>query len=191
MGFDLLDIQCAIGLNFDASNEFSIVVSFAFVFTATAVRHKKTLDVSIRSCQMCGPASNRTMDIMCSLQWSCSYYELWKSTVVQRLRGEFDTDSFNKLANRVRKQPIREWDKQLKDTSEIQKNVLRKCASWPFCLFLCLFEQVCDLPVRCARFIARKNWVVAGSDDMQVSSSESCRLLVSTNICSNTATHLI
>lgn len=34
-----------------------------------------------------------------------------------------------------------------------------------------LFEQVCDLPVRCARFIARKNWVVTGSDDMQVSSN--------------------
>lgn len=32
-----------------------------------------------------------------------------------------------------------------------------------------LFIQVCDLPVRCARFIARKNWVVTGSDDMQVS----------------------
>lgn len=28
--------------------------------------------------------------------------------------------------------------------------------------------QVCDLPVRAARFVARKNWVVTGSDDMQV-----------------------
>ncbi|XP_074654066.1 coatomer subunit beta'-like isoform X2 [Tubulanus polymorphus] len=28
--------------------------------------------------------------------------------------------------------------------------------------------EVCDLPVRTARFIARKNWVVTGSDDMQV-----------------------
>lgn len=29
--------------------------------------------------------------------------------------------------------------------------------------------EVCDLPVRCARFVARKSWVVVGSDDMQVS----------------------
>lgn len=28
--------------------------------------------------------------------------------------------------------------------------------------------EVCDLPVRAARFITRKNWVVTGSDDMQV-----------------------
>lgn len=28
--------------------------------------------------------------------------------------------------------------------------------------------EVCDLPVRCARFVARKNWVITGSDDMQV-----------------------
>ncbi|XP_050693669.1 coatomer subunit beta'-like isoform X4 [Eriocheir sinensis] len=28
--------------------------------------------------------------------------------------------------------------------------------------------EVCDLPVRAARFVARKNWVVTGSDDMQV-----------------------
>lgn len=28
--------------------------------------------------------------------------------------------------------------------------------------------QVCDLPVRTAKFVARKNWVVTASDDMQV-----------------------
>lgn len=28
--------------------------------------------------------------------------------------------------------------------------------------------EVCDLPVRCARFVARKNWIVTGSDDMQI-----------------------
>jgi coatomer subunit beta' len=28
--------------------------------------------------------------------------------------------------------------------------------------------EVCDLPVRCARFVARKNWIITGSDDMQV-----------------------
>lgn len=28
--------------------------------------------------------------------------------------------------------------------------------------------EVCDLPVRAARFVARKNWVVSGSDDMHV-----------------------
>ena len=28
--------------------------------------------------------------------------------------------------------------------------------------------EVCDLPVRCARFVARKNWILTGSDDMQV-----------------------
>ncbi|CAH1776242.1 unnamed protein product [Owenia fusiformis] len=28
--------------------------------------------------------------------------------------------------------------------------------------------EVCDLPVRAARFVARKNWVVTGSDDMHV-----------------------
>ncbi|XP_064642284.1 coatomer subunit beta'-like isoform X2 [Lineus longissimus] len=28
--------------------------------------------------------------------------------------------------------------------------------------------EVCDLPVRAARFVARKNWVVTGSDDMSV-----------------------
>jgi coatomer subunit beta' len=27
---------------------------------------------------------------------------------------------------------------------------------------------VCDLPVRAAKFVARKNWIVAGSDDKQV-----------------------
>ena len=28
--------------------------------------------------------------------------------------------------------------------------------------------KVCDLPVRAAVFVPRKNWVVTGSDDMQV-----------------------
>ena len=28
--------------------------------------------------------------------------------------------------------------------------------------------EVCDLPVRAAIFVPRKNWVVTGSDDMQV-----------------------
>lgn len=28
--------------------------------------------------------------------------------------------------------------------------------------------EVCDLPVRSARFVARKNWVITGSDDMQI-----------------------
>lgn len=28
--------------------------------------------------------------------------------------------------------------------------------------------QVCDLPVRTAKFVARKNWVVTGSDDMML-----------------------
>lgn len=28
--------------------------------------------------------------------------------------------------------------------------------------------EICDLPVRAARFIPRKNWVVSGSDDMQI-----------------------
>ncbi|CAM9848812.1 unnamed protein product [Lampetra planeri] len=28
--------------------------------------------------------------------------------------------------------------------------------------------EVCDLPVRAAKFVARKNWMVAGSDDMQI-----------------------
>lgn len=28
--------------------------------------------------------------------------------------------------------------------------------------------EVCELPVRCARFVSRKNWVVTGSDDMQI-----------------------
>ena len=27
---------------------------------------------------------------------------------------------------------------------------------------------MCDLPVRAAKFVARKNWVVSGSDDMMV-----------------------
>jgi coatomer subunit beta' len=31
-----------------------------------------------------------------------------------------------------------------------------------------VFNQVCDLPVRTAKFVARKNWVVTGSDDVQV-----------------------
>ena len=29
--------------------------------------------------------------------------------------------------------------------------------------------EVCDLPVRAAKFVPRKNWVITGSDDMQVS----------------------
>lgn len=28
--------------------------------------------------------------------------------------------------------------------------------------------EVCDLPVRCAKFVTRKNWIVTGSDDMHV-----------------------
>ncbi|KAJ1934216.1 Coatomer subunit beta', partial [Linderina pennispora] len=28
--------------------------------------------------------------------------------------------------------------------------------------------EVCDLPVRAAKFIARKNWIITGSDDMQL-----------------------
>lgn len=30
------------------------------------------------------------------------------------------------------------------------------------------FKQVCDLPVRSAKFVPRKNWVITGSDDMQI-----------------------
>lgn len=32
-----------------------------------------------------------------------------------------------------------------------------------------IYFQVCDLPVRCAKFVPRKNWIITGSDDMQVS----------------------
>ena len=28
--------------------------------------------------------------------------------------------------------------------------------------------EVCDLPVRAAKFVARKHWVITGSDDMKV-----------------------
>lgn len=28
--------------------------------------------------------------------------------------------------------------------------------------------EVCDLPVRTARFIAKKNWVITGSDDLTI-----------------------
>lgn len=28
--------------------------------------------------------------------------------------------------------------------------------------------EVCDLPVRAAKFVPRKNWIVTGSDDMQL-----------------------
>lgn len=28
--------------------------------------------------------------------------------------------------------------------------------------------EVCDVPVRSARFVARKNWIITGSDDMQI-----------------------
>lgn len=28
--------------------------------------------------------------------------------------------------------------------------------------------EVCDVPVRTAKFVPRKNWVVTGSDDMQI-----------------------
>lgn len=28
--------------------------------------------------------------------------------------------------------------------------------------------EVCDVPVRSARFVARKNWILTGSDDMQI-----------------------
>ena len=28
--------------------------------------------------------------------------------------------------------------------------------------------EVCDVPVRSATFVARKNWVITGSDDMQI-----------------------
>lgn len=28
--------------------------------------------------------------------------------------------------------------------------------------------EVCDLPVRAAKFVPRKNWVITGSDDMQI-----------------------
>jgi WD40 repeat protein len=28
--------------------------------------------------------------------------------------------------------------------------------------------EICDLPVRCAKFIPRKQWIICGSDDMQI-----------------------
>ncbi|GIX79871.1 coatomer subunit beta' [Caerostris extrusa] len=28
--------------------------------------------------------------------------------------------------------------------------------------------EVCDLPVRAAKFVPRKNWIITGSDDMQI-----------------------
>lgn len=28
--------------------------------------------------------------------------------------------------------------------------------------------EVCEVPVRCAKFVARKNWIITGSDDMQI-----------------------
>lgn len=28
--------------------------------------------------------------------------------------------------------------------------------------------DLCEVPVRCAKFIARKQWIVAGTDDMQL-----------------------
>ena len=34
--------------------------------------------------------------------------------------------------------------------------------------------EVCDLPVRCAKFIVRKSWFVAASDDMFLRVREGC-----------------
>lgn len=34
--------------------------------------------------------------------------------------------------------------------------------------------EVCQPPVRAARFIERKNWIVTGSDDMQVEANAFC-----------------
>jgi coatomer subunit beta' len=34
--------------------------------------------------------------------------------------------------------------------------------------FPLVWFQICDLPVRAAKFVARKNWVVSGSDDVQI-----------------------
>ncbi len=38
--------------------------------------------------------------------------------------------------------------------------------------------EVCDLPVRAAKFVPRKNWVVTGSDDMQVRQEILQRLVI-------------
>lgn len=43
--------------------------------------------------------------------------------------------------------------------------------------------EVCDLPVRCARFVARKNWIITGSDDMQVSLRHFLKLAQVSNVC--------
>ena len=40
--------------------------------------------------------------------------------------------------------------------------------------------EVCDLPVRASKFVPRKNWVITGSDDMQVNLSFSS--LISKNL---------
>lgn len=35
-------------------------------------------------------------------------------------------------------------------------------------MFFFSFYKACDLPVRAAVFVPRKNWVITGSDDMQI-----------------------
>lgn len=34
--------------------------------------------------------------------------------------------------------------------------------------------EVCDLPVRCAKFVVRKSWFIAASDDMFLRVRPSC-----------------
>ena len=40
---------------------------------------------------------------------------------------------------------------------------------WDYSTNTCVKSfEMCDVPVRCARFISRKQWFVAGTDDMQL-----------------------
>ena len=97
--------------------------------------------VQVRPSEVLRPSSYWTVDARVSLQWQRSHLELREPAARQVVWGGRPFSTWVGLGSIFSLAGVRS----------------------SFSHF-----QVCDLPVRAAVFVPRKNWVVTGSDDMQV-----------------------
>ena len=136
-------------------------LTFLDLSSDAEIGHQAPPDGQVRPCQDLRPAPDRTLDARIALQRQRPRLEprnanpgeiFWKLLSLGH-RLAHKVTSFN---------PAGCCPAMHHRCSEILS------CDVPTTMFQVKSFEVCDLPVRAAKFVARKNWVVTGSDDMQV-----------------------
>ena len=174
-------VSSVFALWFSALSLFWVVCfrRFSLFWLLQACCHQKLRKCfdKIESSKVDGPSSHGNVAIGSSLQWKCSDLELRESAASEVFQSMFIFLNSHVFLY-VRPRPD-----SAQDSSSLVKRGLRcfwavlGCSTevWLGPLLFTMFRssilrilQICDLPVRAAKFISRRNWIVTGSDDMHV-----------------------